>query len=99
MVRTPNLPWAQRYPSLARRNPVAEKEGVAGYELALTCTGLPYEIIPRAASELKSTTTRRLLSVNEAEQAQHPCGRLVTRKSAGWQLTSKAERLLDLVCY
>ncbi len=98
-VRTPNLPWVQRYPALARRNPVAEKEGVAGYELALTCTGFPYEIIPRAASELKSSVKRRLLSVNAAEQEKHPCGRLVTRKSGGWQLTAKGERLLDLVCY
>jgi murein DD-endopeptidase MepM/ murein hydrolase activator NlpD len=98
-VRDPNLPWVRRYPALARRNPVAEKEGVAGYELALSSTGLPFEIIPRAASELKGSAKIRLLSVNEAEQAKHPCGRIVTRKSTGWQLTSKGDRLLDLVCY
>lgn len=98
-VRNPNLLWVRRYPALARRNPVAEKEGVAGYELAFSSTGLPHEIIPRAASELKSPAKIRLLSVNEAEQAKHPCGRIVTRGRAGWQLTSKGERLLDLLCY
>lgn len=99
LLRQTDLALLQRYPALLRRNPVAEKEGVAGYELALSSTGLPFEIIPRAASELKGSAKIRLLSVNEAEQAKHPCGRIVTRKSTGWQLTSKGDRLLDLVCY
>jgi hypothetical protein len=98
-VRSPNLPWVQRYPALSKRNPVAEKQGVAGFELALSYNGLPFEVIPRAASELKGQTKFRLVSVNEAEHDKHPCGRLVVRHGSGWQLTSKAERLLGLLCY
>jgi murein DD-endopeptidase MepM/ murein hydrolase activator NlpD len=99
LVRTPNLAWAQRYPALTRRNPVAEKEGVAGYELALTFNGMPFEVIPRAAAELKGKARYWLRSVNDAEQAKNPCGKLVTRKSGGWRLTAKAEQLLDLLMY
>ena len=34
-------------------NPVAEKEGVAGYEIALNYNGVAFALMPRAASEIK----------------------------------------------
>lgn len=99
LVRAPNLAWALRYPMLGRRNPLAEKEGVAGYELALNYSGLPFEFTPRAASEFRTPAKIRLLSVNAAEQKKNPCGRLVSDRSGAWKLTSKGERLLDLLTY
>ena len=39
---------------LVLRNPVAEKEGVAGYEIALNYNGVAFALMPRAASEIKS---------------------------------------------
>ena len=32
---------------------VAEKEGIAGYEMALNYNGVPFALLPRAASEIK----------------------------------------------
>ncbi|HXE41836.1 MAG TPA: M23 family metallopeptidase, partial [Candidatus Baltobacteraceae bacterium] len=40
MVRATNFPFLKRYPMLVLKNPVAEKEGVAGYEMALSYNGL-----------------------------------------------------------
>lgn len=99
VVRKTDFPWLKRYPSLVRANPVASKEGIAGYELALNYNGIPFEVIPRAASELKSKTKYQLLSVNEAEYKKNPCRRLVIQKGARWQLTNRGGDLLDLLTY
>jgi len=50
VVRSTNFPWLRRYAPLVKRNPIAEKEGVAGYEIALDFNGVAIELIPRAAS-------------------------------------------------
>lgn len=98
-VRETKFPWLKRYGALIRRNPVAEKEGVAGYELALNFNGLPFRVTPRAASELKSKARYQLLSVNAAEQQENPCRKLVTRRGTSWELASNGVRLLDLLTY
>jgi hypothetical protein len=90
MVRDPHLAWARRYPLLVKPNLLAQKEGVAGYELALNFNGLPVELIPRAASEMKTKSRFVLLSVNAPEQAQHPCR---------WQLAPHGLQLLELLAY
>jgi murein DD-endopeptidase MepM/ murein hydrolase activator NlpD len=99
LIRQPDLALVQRYPALQKRNPVAEQEGVAGYELALNFAGVPCEVIPRAASEIKSPSRYQLLSVSEAEQQKHPCRRLVTKKSGRWQLAPHGEELLTLLAW
>jgi murein DD-endopeptidase MepM/ murein hydrolase activator NlpD len=100
-VRGTNFSWLKRYPALVRpRSPAAEKEGVIGYEMALNFIGLPYELIPRAASEVKSKSKYVLLSVNAAEQQKNPARRLVIRDKRGqWQLASNGQHLLDLLTY
>jgi murein DD-endopeptidase MepM/ murein hydrolase activator NlpD len=99
-VRDPHLAWARRYPMLVRSNPTAQKEGTAGFELALNYNGLPFEAIPRATSEIKSTSKTVLLAVNSPEQEQHPCRKLVTRdKSGHWQLATHGQQLLELLTY
>lgn len=99
MVRDTDFPWLKRYPYLIRRNSVVDREGIAGYEIALNYSGLPFELIPRAASEIKSKTKYTVLAVNAAEQASKPCRGLVTRRGKNWILTSKGTRLLDLLTY
>lgn len=99
-VREPQLAWARRHPLLVKPNPLTQKEAVAGYELALNFNGLPFEVIPRAASEVKSKSKFVLLSVNDAEQARNPCRKLVSKDRAGrWQLAASGQRLLELLCH
>ena len=98
-VRKTYFPWLKRYAALIRPNPVAEKEGVAGYEIALNFNGLAFELIPRAASEIKGKAKFHLLSVNEAEYHKNPARRLVARKGPRWELTSHGLNLLELLTY
>jgi murein DD-endopeptidase MepM/ murein hydrolase activator NlpD len=87
LVRKTDFSWLKRYPQLVRVNPVAQKEGVAGYEIALNFNALPFELIPRAASEIKGKATIQLLSVNIAEQQKNSCCKLVTNRRGRWELT------------
>ncbi len=99
LVRKTSFPWLKRYSALIRGNPVATKEGIAGYELRLNFNGIPIELIPRAASEMKSKATYQLLAVNEAEHDRNPCRHLVMKKAHGWELSSHGTELLDLLTY
>ena len=98
-VLATSFPWLKRYPAVIERNARAEKEGVAGYEMALNLTGLPFLVIPRASSELKAKTKFHLVSVNEAEQQKNPCRRLVAKRSGHWELGSHGLELLDLLTF
>src|SRR5256885_152389 len=84
-VRHTGFPYVKRYAALIRANPLAEKEGVAGYELALTFNGVPFDLTPRAASEIKSKSRFQLLSVNEAEEHKDPCRRLLLKRGNHWE--------------
>lgn len=99
LVRKTEFPWLNRYGQLIRPNPVAEKEGVAGYEIALNYNGVPFELTPRAASEIKSRSKYQLLSVNEVEYHRNPCRKLIVQKRGRWELTSRGIKLLDLLTY
>ena len=98
-VRDPNFSWLNRYPALITKNPVAEKDGIAGYELVLNYVGVPYQVIPRAASELKSKSRVFLLSVNAAEQQKNPCGKLVTQRRGRWELANNGVNLISLLTF
>lgn len=98
-VRANGFPWLKRYPQLVKANPRAEKEGIAGYEIALNFNALPFELIPRAASELKTKSKYRLLSVNEAEQRRNPGRKLVTQRNGRWELSTHGLNALDLLTY
>jgi hypothetical protein len=99
VVRDTNFPWLRRYPMLMARNHVADKEGIAGYELVLNFNGLPFEMIPRAASEIKSKSKLQLLSVNAAERLKNPCRRLVVQKGNRWELSNHGLHLIELLAY
>lgn len=98
-ARVPEFSWLKRYPQLIRRNPRAEKEGVAGYEIAFNFNALPFELTPRAASEIKGTAKFQLLSVNAAEQQKNPARRLVSQRGSRWELADHGLKALGLLTY
>ena len=97
LVRDAQFSWPKRYPMLVRSNPLAQKEGIAGYEIAFNFNGLPFQLIPRAAGEFKTRQRYQLLSVNAAEQQKNPCRRLVTRRGTRWELTNTGLHYLNLL--
>ena len=72
---------------------------MAGYEVALNFNGFPFELIPRAASEVKTRSKFQLLSVNAVEQQKNSCRRLVTQRNGHWELTAHGTQLLELLTY
>ena len=98
-VRSTGFSWLKRYAPLITRNPVAEKEGVAGYEMALDFNGVAIELIPRAASEIKSRAKFVLRSVNEAEEKRNPARKFVAQKNGQWELTTRGLNQLELYTY
>lgn len=99
LVRGSNFPWVRRYRALYEPNPIAEREGTAGYELVLTFNGLPCRIIPRAASQIQSKATYSILSVRSEEFANHPCAHLLFKRGQVWTLLPAGERLLNLLTF
>ncbi len=99
MVRATNFPYLKRYPMLVLKNPVADREGVAGYEVALNYNGVAFALMPRASSEIKSRTKFQLLSVNEPEALANPCRALVIRRGGRWQLGNEGLREVELLTY
>lgn len=99
LVRATNFPFLKRYDALVLKNPIAEKEGVAGYELALNYNGVPFALLPRAESEIKSKSRIQLLSVNEAVESANPCRKLVVKRGSHWQLSDAGMREMELLLY
>jgi peptidoglycan LD-endopeptidase LytH len=97
LVRQADFPWVRRYPMLVKQDALPRGEPAAGYEIALDYNGLPFELIPRAAAQIKGPAKYQLLSVNEAEYAKNPCRRYVTRQGSHWVLAHNGLNLLDLL--
>ena len=98
LVHKTDFPWLKRYPMLIHSNPVADKEGVAGYENGVELQWHPFELIPRAASEIKTKNQYQLLSVNEAEEKKNPLpARYVVQHGARWELAPHGASQLDLL--
>ncbi len=99
LVRSTSFPYLKRYPMLVLSNPTAQKEGVAGYEIALNYNGVAFALMPRAASEIRGQSKFQLLSVNEPEEKAHPCRHLVVQHNGRWQLANNGLRELELLTY
>jgi murein DD-endopeptidase MepM/ murein hydrolase activator NlpD len=99
LVRATNFPWLKRYASLVQVNPPAGKQEIAGYEISLNYNGVPFRLVPRAASGFKSKSRFQLLSVNEAEYQKNPCRRLVSKRGEHWELARNGINLLELLTY
>ena len=99
LVRATSFPYLRRYAPLVVRNPRAEKEGVAGYEIALNYNGVAFALMPRAESEIKSRARFQLLSVNDAEAKANPCRRLVVERGGHWVLGNHGLEELEKLVY
>jgi murein DD-endopeptidase MepM/ murein hydrolase activator NlpD len=99
LVRSTNFHYLKRYPMLVLPNPTAQKEGVAGYEIVLNYNGVPFALMPRAASEIHGNSRFQLLSVNEDEEKANPCRHLVVQRRGRWQLTDTGIRELEMLTY
>jgi len=97
LVRATSFPYLKRYSPLVLSNPKAEKEGVAGYEIALNYNGVAFALMPRAESEIKGRARFQLLSVNEAEEKANPCRRLVVQRGGHWVLGNYGIEQLELL--
>ena len=98
-VRDTNFPYLKRYPALVLANPTAAREGIVGYEVALNYNGVPFALMPRAASEIKGSARVQLLSVNENVYRANPCRKLVVQRGSHWQLTDAGLKLASLLTY
>ena len=98
-VRATNFSYLKRYAPLVLKNPRAEKEGVAGYEIALNYNAVAFALMPRAAAEIKGAGKVQLLSVNAVEYRAHPCRKLVIQRGEHWQLTEKGLREIGMLTY
>jgi murein DD-endopeptidase MepM/ murein hydrolase activator NlpD len=97
LVRKTDFPWVRRYPMLIKQGALPPHEPIAGYEIALDYNGLPFELIPRSASQIKGSARYQLISVNVPEYMKNPCRSLVTRHGTRWELANYSLRLLDLL--
>ncbi|MBI3879259.1 MAG: M23 family metallopeptidase [Verrucomicrobia bacterium] len=98
-IRESKLPLATRLAALVIPNPRADAEGVAGYEIALNFNGVPFQLIPRSATEMKSKARLQLLSVNDAEQSRNGCRKLLTKRGTRWELSSHGQQHVELLGY
>jgi murein DD-endopeptidase MepM/ murein hydrolase activator NlpD len=98
-VRATNFSYLKRYPALVYANPKAVKEGIAGYEIVLNYNGIPFALMPRAASEMKSAAQIQLLYVNAAEARANSCRKLVAQSGSHWQLTDTGLHALEMLTY
>ncbi|MEY4691919.1 MAG: hypothetical protein RIT19_2244 [Verrucomicrobiota bacterium] len=100
LIRRPTLDWVRRNPGAVEANPVAQRQGIAAWELSLGFNGIPLRAIPRAASELPANMgPHRLLGVNPRTLEQFPCGKLVFKRGQLWTLTAKGQQHLELLAY
>ncbi|HEX3716730.1 MAG TPA: M23 family metallopeptidase [Verrucomicrobiae bacterium] len=99
LVRKTDFSWVRRYPMLIKKDALASREPIAGYEIALDYNGLPFELIPRTASQFKRSARYQLISVNAPEYMKNPCRSLVTRYGSRWELAGNGTRLLDMLTY
>ncbi|MFN0066952.1 MAG: M23 family metallopeptidase [Limisphaerales bacterium] len=99
LVPAGKFSFLRRYAPLVQRNPRAEREGIAAFEMSLSFNGVPFRLMPRAQGELAGPVQRRLLSVNEAVAGRHGCRRLVVKRGQTWTLTAAGQELIGLVTY
>lgn len=98
LVRKTDFPWVRRYPTLVVDRNI-DKKNIAGYEIAFDYNGLPFQLIPHTAGEIKSGSKYQLLSVNASEYAKNPCRKFVRERGSHWELTTKGTSLLDLLLF
>lgn len=98
MVKKTDFPFLHRYHALVVERNI-DKKNIAGYEIAFDYNGLPFQLIPHTAAEMKGGSKYQLLAVNAAEYQKNPCRKLVKQRGSRWELTNKGTSLLDLLLF
>lgn len=100
LILKKDFPFAKRYPRLTVVNKVALEEGIAAWDVRFDYSGLPFVLIPRAASEISEVKGKyHLLAVNEEEQAKNPGRHFLKKERGRWQMTDKFIQYLDQITY
>lgn len=99
IVRDTDFSFLRRNPGLVKPNPAAATAGIAAYEIALNFNGTPIELIPRAATELKSMSRVRVVGINDAELSKHRCSKLLTVRKGRRELSYTGEQRVNLLTY
>jgi hypothetical protein len=84
---------------LVLQNPRTQKEDIAGYEISLNFNGVPFALMPRVESEIKSRAKIQLLSVNEPVALANPCCDIVVKRGRHWQLGNDGMHEMELLTY
>ncbi len=98
-VRGKDFPWVKRYGALVQAGSSTRKENIVGYELTLNFNGIPVRVTPRSESESPGRGRTLLLSINEQEQREHSCRKLVVKRGSRWELSTQGQNLLGLLVY
>jgi peptidoglycan LD-endopeptidase LytH len=99
IVRDTNFSFLRNNPGLVKPNPATASAGIAAYEIALDFNGTPIELIPRAATELKSMSRIRVVGINDAELSKHRCSKLLTLRKGRRELSYSGEQRVNLLTY
>ena len=91
--------FSRYYRPLMRRNAVAEKEGVDGYEIVINYAGIPCQLIPRSKNEVEFGKSYTLLKVDDTLARQRRCRKLLQFKGGKWSLSTSGKRFLDMLTY
>lgn len=81
--------FARQYPQLIVDNPSTRSSDVVAMEIAFNYHGLPFQLIPRSASEVGLLTEPKLVGLDQRLAASQKCCRLVETsrpelRSAAW---------------
>lgn len=94
-VRKSDFPFVRRYPMLVKRSNAPGP--IAGYDVSLDFNGLPFQLIPKTAAEMKGVAHYELISVNAPEEEKNPARRLVKKRGSGWELAPNGLSTLELL--
>lgn len=91
--------YARFYRPLMRRNPIAEKNGIDGYEIIFDFAGVPCQLIPRSKTEVKFSSGPTLLSVDSAVAREKRCRKLLYYQNGKWGLTRSGRQMIEILTY
>lgn len=91
LARDSKFSFLRQYPALVKRNPAADREGAAGYQISFDFNGAPIELTPLAPSEIRSGPRIQLLSANREELEKNRCSRFVTYRQGRPELSNTGE--------
>ena len=91
--------YARFYRPLVRRNPIAEREGIDGYEIVFDFAGVPCQLVPRSKTEVQFSSGPTLFSVDSVYARQRKCRKLIQQAGGKWQLTRSGRQMIDILTY